>query len=87
MKPTYLQLENKVKFYRVVTAALVVTIVLIGFNNVSATQSARYYEERHSIQKAKADVLQIELKKEKDRVDRALCLPRIAELDKALNGA
>lgn len=52
----------------------VMTVVLIGSNNIKTTEYARYYQKQFEEQKAKAQVLEDELL---DIKQSGTCLPRI----------
>lgn len=52
----------------------VMTVVLIGSNNMKAVESARYYQKQFEEQKAKAQVLEDEFL---DIKQSGTCLPRI----------
>lgn len=74
---TYDQLQKSIKFYRILSAIMVLFILSIGVNNIKTTEAADGYKEQAKIEKSKREAIQQEF-------DDALCLPRIADMDKKL---
>lgn len=66
----------------VVSVVSLASVVLIGMSNLSAVDTARYYQDAYEKQKAKAKVLEDELY---DIKTSGTCLSRIARFDKEMD--